>query len=426
MNCESLPLMLNAALDGELSPLERTAMQEHLTNCPSCLHEWQELQGLHQELTLALTSPEVESAVDLVLHRIQQPPAIPQPVTVRERPHRHPNRNPQFAFVAAVFTLLVAVGTVTQWSNASPPVAEISLMTGSIDFKPRDGTDWIVIDGSTRVSLPAHARIRTGTESLCEIHTKSDAIVRLNCQSEMVMHCAAKVELVSGELWCRAPAAAGMEICGVGPSKPQDKPNVFLCPSSTEMQWRALPNRELSVLDVAPTSAEIRLPETTYMIQPGQCLTFASGSPRPEQTHQANPSEATQWQLPLLVLHNPHDLDLQHRITAMLARVGQSKMAYMYENQIRKLGPAGAIPLLAYVRSPESRQDPPLRVRAMGLVTEMATTDAVISLEELVQDEDPIIAKLAARALTRLQPAGRESSDPGGRGSPDPAETPGR
>ena len=54
----------------------------------------------------------------------------------------------------------------------------------------------------------------------------------------------------------------------------------------------------------------------------------------------------------------------------------------------------------------------------MGLVTEMATTDAVVSLEELVRDEDPIIAKLAARALTRLQPAGRVS--------PDPAETPDR
>lgn len=418
MNCESLPLMLNAALDGELSPLERTTMQQHLQECPSCQHEWQELQGLHQELELAFPAPEVDSAVDLALQRIQQSHAIPQQVTVYEQPHRHTNRNSVFAFIAVVFTLLVAVGTVTQWSNASPPVAEISLMTGSIDFKPRDGTDWIVIDGSTRVSLPAHARIRTGTESLCEIHTKSDAIVRLNCQSEMVMHCAAKVELVTGELWCRASSAAGMEICGVGPSKPQDKPNVFLCPSSTEMQWRALPNRELSCLDVAPTSAEIRLPETTCMIQPGQCVTFASGSPRPEQTHQANPSEATQWQLPLLVLHNPHDLELQHRLTAMLARMGQSKMTYMYEDQIRKLGPAGAIPLLAYVRSPESRQDPPLRRRAMELVTKMATADAVASLEDLKQDDDPMIAKLAARALTRLQPDRRES--------PDPAETPDR
>lgn len=418
MNCESLPLMLNAALDGELSPLERTTMQQHLQECPSCQHEWQELQGLHQELELAFPAPDVDSAVDLALDRIQQSHAKPQHVTVYEQPHRRPNRNSVFAFIAVVFTLLVAVGTVTQWSNASPPVAEISLMTGSIDFKPRDGTDWIVIDGSTRVSLPAHARIRTGTESLCEIHTKSDAIVRLNCQSEMVMHCAAKVELVTGELWCRASSAAGMEICGVGPSKPQDKPNVFLCPSSTEMQWRALPNRELSCLDVAPTSAEIRLPETTCMIQPGQCVTFASGSPRPEQTYQANPSEATQWQLPLLLLHNPHDLDLQHRLTAMLAKMGQSKMTYMYEDQIRKLGPAGAIPLLAYVRSPESRQDPPLRRRAMELVTKMATADAVASLEDLQRDDDPIIAKLAARALTRLQPDRRES--------PAPAETPDR
>ncbi|MBS0204601.1 MAG: zf-HC2 domain-containing protein [Planctomycetes bacterium] len=406
MNCESLALLLNAALDGELSGAERAAMQQHLAECPPCQLEWQELQGLHHELSLAFPSPEIESSMDRVLHRIRAT-EIPGPVPINRKSDGRSNRNSYLALFAVVLTVLIAAGTFTQWSSASPHVGEIALVTGSIDFKPRDTKDWIPVDGSVRVTLPAHTRIRTRTASLCEIRTKSDAVVRLNSESELVMHQAEKVELVSGELWCRASSVAGIEICGVTPAEPQSKPNIFVCPSSTEMQWRALPNLELSCLDVAQSSAEIRLAETTCLIQPGQCVTFACGSPRPEQTHQANPSEATQWQLPLLLLHNPHDLDLQHRMTAMLAKVGQSKVAHLYEDQIRQLGPAGAIPLLAYVRSDQSRLDPPLRARAMNLVAEMATNDSVAALEELRHDDDPIIARMATRALNRLQPERR-------------------
>ena len=96
------------------------------------------------------------------------------------------------------------------WS--SPAVAEISLTTGSVDVKQADSKDWVAVKEASRVPLTAHARIRTQRKSLCEIHTKSEAVVRLNQETELVLHRPERVELVAGELWCRAPTKAGMEI----------------------------------------------------------------------------------------------------------------------------------------------------------------------------------------------------------------------
>jgi hypothetical protein len=122
------------------------------------------------------------------------------------------------------------------------------------------------------------------------------------------------------------------------------------------VQWTTLPNYEVACLDVASTPVEITLPQMTCSIESGESVTFASGAIRPDQTHRSNPMMATNWQLPLLVLRHPLDPELQERMTALLAMIGESKASYLYEEQIRQLGPAGAIPLLAFVQSPDSRR----------------------------------------------------------------------
>lgn len=398
MNCESLPLLMNAALDGELSPRERADMQQHLEECPACQLQWAELQGLHDQLTQALVPRSAESAITRIVGTIQQ-----RSLTSPRRSRNPSTRNTSFALVAVVATLLLTVGTILQWSTATPAVAEIALSTGTIDFKPVNSRDWIEMTNDTRVALPALTRVRTRSRSLCEIRTQSDAIVRLNQDSELVMHRSEKVELVAGELWCRAPVSTGMVICAS--SSPNQSPgvNVFTCPSSTETQWRALPNLELTALDAAETPVEIHLPQATCTIQPGESLTFAGGQPRADQARRSNPLQATSWQLPLLALRDPLDSELQDRLTSMLSRVGQTKVSYLYEDQIRQLGPAGAVPLLAFVRSSESRQQPQLRSRAMQLAVETAAESSQSDFESLVDDEDPVIQKLSRQALERLR-----------------------
>jgi hypothetical protein len=418
MNCETLQSLLNAALDDELSSDEWSEVRSHIAECSSCQEQWCELQALDRELTLALQIPTVDLPVRQLMESINpesasstRPISTGGPnaaVAVRNGEVRAPHHQGMVLF-ALVCTLLLAMGSIMVWPS-SVAVAEIALATGPVDMKACDSSDWIAVDGKSRVAIPANARIRTRASSLCEIHTKSAAVVRLNQETELVMHRAARVELVAGELWCRASADAGMQICGASTSKPSQL-NVFTCPSSTEMQWRALPNHEMSCLDASADPLEIQALELTCTIQPGESLTFASGNPKREGSHRMNPLQAMTWQLPLLALRGPVNAELQERLTGMLAFIGESKASYLYEDQIRSLGSDGAIPLLAFVKSVESREKPELRIRAMRLASEMAPLSALEDLEQLLGDNQPGVRDLAAQGLMRLRSGDRTKAD---------------
>lgn len=396
MNCDLLPLMLNAALDGELSPHERADVDQHLLECAACRDQWNDLQGLHLDLTTVLAPPAVEPAVRQVMATLQ--PKFERRTVIKRGP-----AGSRLVIVAVACTLLLTMGICFQSPPLAQAVAEISMTTGPIDYKAAEAKDWIAIEGKQRIALPAFARVRTRSKSLCEIRTGTDAVVRLNCETELVLHRAEKVELVAGELWCRAPATTELEICGSSARPQTANINVFMCPSATEMQWKALPNHTLSCQDVAKTPVELQSPLASCTLEPGQSVTFAEGKPVSEATH-ISPLDATSWQLPLLVLRSPQDSELRSHLTNLLAMIGETKASYLYESQIRELGPAGVVPLIAYVQSPDSQSRPRLRHRAMELISEMATSSSIADLDLLLKDQDPVIRQLATTTLARLQP----------------------
>lgn len=408
MNCEMLPLWLNAALDDELSPSSDLAMQQHLAYCPACREVWLEWQGLHHDLQRALPVPAADPVIQSVMRAISSPTPHTGDTVSHVGPPIQSSRNSAFALLAVASSLVIAAVFVVQMASATPAIAEIFIATGPIEFKPANSADWIAADGKSRVHLAANSRVRTPSNSLCEIHTKSDAVVRLNQATELVLRRPEMVELVSGEVWCRASETSGIKISGTAGSSPIGAPSIFTCPSSTEMQWRAVPDQGLSCLDVDTSAIRIESARSSRTIQPGECVTFSSGGANSNDTQRTDPFQATTWQLPLLVLREPLDGELQQRLQGILAIVGRSKAAYFYEDQIRQLGPAGALPLLAFVRSPDSRRDPDLRIRAMQFIAELATSSSLSQLQELAQDDDPVVKSLAVQTVLRLQgPRGR-------------------
>jgi len=404
MNCERLPLLLNAALDDELTPADAIVLQRHLAQCPACREEFQEWQALDQDLKNALSAPVADPVVERVMRAISSGP--PEKVhlasNASQRPPIPATRGSRLALLAVVSSLVVAAVFVLQISSATPAIAEIAMATGPIEFKPANAADWIAADGKSRVHLPANSRVRTQSNSLCEIHTRSDAVVRLNQETELVLRRPEVVELVAGELWCRAPETSSIKISGSAAASPIGRPSVFTCPSSTEMQWRTMPDQALTCVDVAAAPVTIQSNDASCTLQPGESVTFAGGKLSATAQH-TDPLAATGWQLPLLALREPLDGELQQRLQQVLALVGRSKMAFLYEEQIRQLGPSGLLPLLAFVRSPESRENSELRVRAMSYAAEMATEAALPLFEALRHDDDPVIKKLANQAIARLQ-----------------------
>jgi hypothetical protein len=67
------------------------------------------------------------------------------------------------------------------------------------------------------------------------------------------------------------------------------------------------------------------------------------------------------------------------------------------------LGPPGAIPLLAYVESDNSKEQPVIRLSAMRMAADMADQSAIERLKRLSRDEVTAIAQLADEALRQLE-----------------------
>ncbi len=71
--CEPYWNLISAGLDGDLTPEERTRLEEHLAQCPDCRALWEQLQGLEPELeALESPSPGFTGRVMAAVERTQQ------------------------------------------------------------------------------------------------------------------------------------------------------------------------------------------------------------------------------------------------------------------------------------------------------------------------------------------------------------------
>jgi len=417
MNCESISLLLTAALDGELSTDERSVMDQHLATCESCNQLWADLQSLDRSLAGALRPPTDDPRIDHVISAIQDrvsnassgpdrncAETLSPAIVGLQNTHRQLPRSGMPLLVMIASLALVAVA-MFQLPTSMPSVAEITMATGPIEIKQSERGEWIAVSKSNHIPLSKNVRVRTGTASLCEIRTKSDAVVRLNQDTELILRQPEQIELIAGELWCRTPPTASLEICGTAPPKPAALKAIFTCPSSSESQWAAAAENELSCIGVSAKPIEVKtnLSGPTCEVGPGERWFFGSNHAPTEAGH-ADSLIATTWQLPLLILRRPDDLELQDRMVQLLGMVGETKISYAYESQIRNLGSAGTLPLIAFVQSSNAADKQQLRQRAMRIVADLAPISAFTDLESLRKDPDPVVRQFAQTALRRLEP----------------------
>ena len=423
MNCETIPLLLNAAIDGELTADERDTLELHLSHCNACGERAAELRALDTLLGRTLGPQSADSVVDRVLSEIS---ASGTPTSVDRSMICSPasdiagsnstggkgvrrsvaaTRRSATVILMLVSTVVIVATVISGTSGTSTGIGEITMATGPIEVMRENAREWTYLNVAAHTRLPAHARIRTQGNSLCEIRTTADTLIRLNAETELVLHRSERVELVSGEMWCRAPDTTSLEISTKRSLQRPMREMAMTCPSSSETQWQALGDQETRCLAVSPASIEVKMEQPKFgcTVNPGDTLAIRQGDV-PATGARADLFQALSWQLPLLVLKSPDDLELRRLLTQLLARVGQSKMRSLYDEQIRSLGPAGTIPLLAYVRSAESSEQPELRHRAMQVIVELAPASSIAELEKLLDDPDPVVKRLSSMAMRRLAP----------------------
>ena len=424
---------LSAYLDHELTPDERSAAEARLSESSFDQEQLSSLGEVDQSLRRVLVAPDFSEASFLAELEQRSAPitaAGDSPSTVSRRRDGNQlgsTRNSvrgRIVTVTAVVMLLSAVvvlimvnpftrnqtGVVANGADTS--VARVIRMVGAVEYRGPQDSSWQWYDAGNAVPIVAGARLRTPASSLCEVETAAREVLRLNQKTELIIHGAEQIQLVSGELWCSTATSPQFTILVPGGSNKSEPTPVaqglqqFQCPSNSETQW-SVDDQGTKCLGVSETKTELTATQTqkplpiSWSVESGQCLSVVNDQP-PVATGQEDRLLAMGWQLPLLAIRQPDDPELQDRLRLLLARIGATKMSSMYDSQIRSLGPPGTIPLIAFVRSSKSLEDPGLRRQAMQIIADLAPASTRRDLEALAGDSDPTVSQFAAAALARL------------------------
>jgi hypothetical protein len=433
---------LSAYLDQELTPDERETAEALLAENSIEQEQLSGLRELDQSLRHVLVAPEFsEMRFFAELERRSVPVAVelefPSTFAVsRNDDHLSPSQDSlrgrgggRVVTVTTVVMLLTGVAVLflaSQFASgpsgvvanrADKSVARVVRTVGAVEYRRPQDSAWQRFDAGAAIPIAAGARLRTPPSSLCEVETAAHDVLRLNQETEVVMHTAKQIELVAGELWCSTATSPQFTILVPGGSSDLETtlttPSMsqFQCPSNSETQW-SVSDQETRCLGVSDTMTELTMTEMrvsdeelpsplSWAVEPGQSL-WVVNDQRPVAKGREDRLLATGWQLPLLAVRQPDDSELQSRLQELLARIGQTKMSSMYDRQIRSLGPAGTIPLIAFVRSSKSLDNPELRHHAMQIIADLAPASTRRDLESLKKDSDPTVSQFAHTALARL------------------------
>ena len=349
IECDRVRARMSAQLDGELSVEETGEVQQHVQACASCRHEWETLTEIDNRLARAFVVEEVDRKCAEVLNRR---------VSVNQA-SRNENSASSWRLIAVglfavAATLLIATlpffAEKDTSQNTIPSlnlVAQLTRATGPVQFLPAGETDWSEVAPEARKSFAAGSRLKTSTGVLCEIETTSKGVLRLNESAEIVFVEANRVELVAGKLWCLTPASTSIEVVMPEPSQQATLPLTVACPASTEFQCAA-GERSVSCdsLSKNNSTATMTMGAVTCSVAPGETVSID----REQKVDRKLSVDAASkiWQLPLLAIGVEVDQELVLLLDRILAPIGMSKARNMNEDQLRMLGPAGALPLLAY------------------------------------------------------------------------------
>ena len=399
MNCEQANNLLSARIDGEISPSDSLALDEHLTQCADCRSLADALATQDASLTRAF-APRREAAIQIAHQTIEQlhaprrsfpqwltiglaaaagfllallifrPWVRPEPKIVKQTGNPLPMSQPQVAIAQSV-------------------VAELTLATGKVEILPAHTDQWRAME--TAGSVPADARVRTAAGVRCEFSLRDGSTVRLNENSELHFADARKLELADGQVW------SGVAKADVPFTVATSTATVTAIGTRFDISRREGKEK----LVVFEGSTQVRGAAGEAVVRSGEGLDIEDGKlGQPQRLY--NLSLAEQWIDEILVLKGRDNPELAQRIDDLLARLGEDKLQYLYENEIRGLGDHCVLPLTRYIQSDRSSSEPKRRRQAANIIADCAQPWCIPYLIELLSDRDGDIRAAADRGLRRL------------------------
>jgi len=420
MTCGDFQAQLQAWLAGETDETATRALEAHLNQCAGCL------ALLERENTDAQEGPLLKSA-------LAEPQAAARVAerAIAQFAQRFDNSamplgasswsawlTPLLTLVAGFLLAVVVLPLAEQKDDPAPPVAQpappptpappvahLVAATGPVEMYDEARQDWVPIASQKlkHFACPTDSRVRTAPDVRCELQTGDGCVIRLNDQTEVTLRGSSSIELRQGQVWCRSPRETQLEVRVADlQSKVQKK-------SEQPTMWCVGPSclmtgiQPAGSVQVVNAEGEINLRTATGQerLDPGQ-MAEISGGEITKGSRRIDPVLSTRWMQPLLMQRGPDDAELKQRVDALLAQIGQSKIATLYEQEIRSMGEHAVLPLVRFVQSPLGEKDPVRRSAAMELIGDLSPVWLIPDLIDLLENPDPFVRRQAATTLHRL------------------------
>ena len=417
MNCEQVQQLMGAAVDHAIDDDQRTALDAHLAGCEECREAEAALRKQDADLLRAFQPGRDRAArlAERVIAEFDRPPASPSATS--------PGASWFSLLLATAIGFAGAVLVFQPWQRETRPVARplpaakpgagsleitsaarIVEATGDVQLGERS----VRLSGpQAYLTCPTKERVCTSPDVRCELVTENGCVIRMDGETELSFSKGDSVELKRGQIWCRLPSDAALEIMpgasmtsGAGGAANEAFPMSCTTPSPVATFMTEL--QADGAVRVTAAGGEISLTTVAgaHRLKPGEAVTIAGG--RVDTTAANSAVLSAVWMLPLLVKKGHYDKELNERVDQLLAGIGQTKMSTLYEQEIRNLGEFGVLPLVRYVQSPPSRQQQGRRLRAMRIVSDLAPAWLIGDLILLLDDPDADVRFLAATSLERL------------------------
>ena len=424
MNCETVRDQLNAWCDRQLEPAEAAALDAHFLECAECRAAGEALRSQDAALRRAF-QPQREAAERIaariagdVVGQLELNPlaSVAAPMPVQESFSATRLLSLLFATAAG---FLLAIVIFQPWKNEpligqptslpddgqsqEPPVAQLVAATGNVDVRQPGAGDWQATPSAAVFTCPSGSEVRTGASVQCELKTPGGGVIRLNDDTQIKFASHDTIEIERGQIWCSSPESMAIKVLAPAkssPPAPADKSWALTCASDSCMQTAVEPNGGVQV-STSAGEIDVLTPSGRQRLKRGETISIVKGAIT-KANQAADPLLSARWTQPLLIRKGYNNRELGGYVDQLLARVGQSKVSYLFEQDIRSLGEYAALPLIRYVESPLSKDDPHKREVAMRIVADIAPSWTIADLIGLLGDADPQTRYLAATTLHRL------------------------
>ncbi len=441
MNCREFQKLYEAWIAGTADDTADRALEEHANACVYCqayLNTEESVSAKGDEsMRSALAEPQ---AAARVAERVIDQLASPQ--LLARLPSKQSNLLtawliPLLTMVAGFLLAMLVLPRIekkadpvslriAQPAPTPPPVAHFVAATGPVELFDNQQQGWKSIEPNKikYMLCPSDTRLRTAADVRCELQTGDGCVIRLNDQTEVTLRGSSSIELAQGQVWCRSPGETKLEVrvTSIGDiiEKPKGEQPSLWCVGPSCVMTGIQPAGRVQVMN-SEGEINLRTAHGEQRLDPGQVAEISNGEIL-KPTNRVDPLLSTRWMQPLLVQRGPDDAELKQRVDTLLAQIGHSKIASLYEQEIRSLGEHAVLPLVRFIQSPMAETDPARRSAAMTLTADLAPVWLIPDLIDLLEHTDPYVRRQAAATLHRLTALEMNLSPDKWRQEPDEAQ----